>query len=56
RDGTAKVVVRTSQAVSKQNDRADVLVSISRVSAQSLEAAIADGMIDVLEGYVEVNK
>ncbi|ELX1825443.1 TPA: minor capsid protein [Escherichia coli] len=56
RDGTARIVVRTSQTVGRQNDRADVLVSISRVSAQSLEAAIADGMIDVLEGYVEVNK
>ena len=56
RDGTARIVVRTSQTVGRQNDRADVLVSISRVSAQSLEAAIADGMIDVLEGHVEVNK
>ncbi|MDF9346364.1 hypothetical protein OH693_07945 [Escherichia coli] len=28
-----------------------MLVSISRVSAQSLETAIADGMIDVLEGH-----
>ncbi|TJQ39542.1 phage head morphogenesis protein, partial [Escherichia coli] len=52
----ARIVVRTSQTVGRQNDRADVLVSISRVSAQSLEAAIADGMIDVLEGHVEVNK
>ncbi|HCL9413127.1 TPA: phage head morphogenesis protein, partial [Escherichia coli] len=56
RDGTAQIVVRTSQTVGRQNDRVDVLVSISRVSAQSLEAAIADGMIDILEGHVEVNK
>lgn len=56
RDGMARIVVRTSQTVGRQNDRADVLVSVSRVSAQSLEAAIADGMIDILEGHVEVNK
>ncbi|HAW5956628.1 TPA: phage head morphogenesis protein, partial [Escherichia coli] len=56
RDGMARIEVRTSQTVGRQNDRADVLVSVSRVSAQSLEAAIADGMIDILEGHVEVNK